>query len=91
LKKLKQIYEAWATMTKLKATSLYFHQAAIFLSPSFPILKTFPCFSRDSIIEMKVPKGLLKQWQKCERQAGVNSNVASANIVFQLETRTVSH
>jgi len=47
-------------MTKLVTASLYFHPAAIVLSPSYPILKTSPRFRRDSIFELKVPQGLLK-------------------------------
>jgi len=56
-------------MTKLITISLLFHPAAIFLSPSFPILTTYSRFRRDSIFELKVLKGLLKLWQKFESQA----------------------
>jgi len=53
-------------MTKLITASLYFHLAALYFSLSFPILKTFFSFRRDSIFERKMPKGLLKPWQKFE-------------------------
>jgi len=43
-------------MTKLITASLYFNPAAIF-------------FHKDSIFELKVPKGLLKLRQKFESQA----------------------
>jgi len=42
--------------------------AAIFSHLSFPILKKNFRFRRDSISELKVSKGLLNQWQKCESQ-----------------------
>jgi len=69
-------------MTKHKTASLYFHPVAIFSSPSSLILKTSFRFRRDSIFELKVPKGLLKPQQKIESLHSSKSKVASMPFVF---------
>jgi len=51
------MYEAWVVMTKHKTASLYFH--AFFSHLLLQFLKLLIIFV-DSIIELKVPKGLLK-------------------------------
>jgi len=60
LKKPKQIYEAWASMTKYKTASLYFHlaAAAMFFSLSSLILKTFfSIFVETPFLNWRCPEG----------------------------------